>query len=148
MRNWDYCLTHFLSNSYYFAYFRSSIRLHYKKILYCAISFISHITALVNDIPRKLYKSVFIQSFKTSLCIIKFEVEKSLWNQKFFRLVFDINVSRMQLYKLALVGTLYKKLRWLKYNGHRNLGILEDMLLMKYSWKIQKKVSNDSKLYS
>lgn len=118
LRNSDCCLTHFLSNSYYFAYFRSSIRLHYKRILlYCAYKFFYftyYEESLVNDIPRKLYKSVFIQSFKTSLCITKFEVEKSLSLTIFQSLVFDINVSKMQLYKLALVGTLYKKLRrWL-----------------------------------
>ena len=33
-----------------------------------------------------------------------------------------------------------------KYNGHRNLGILADMLL--FLENTEKKVSNDSKLYS
>lgn len=68
---------------------------------------------------------------------------------RFQRLIFDMTVSGMQLYKFGLGEHLIKikLIRW-QNQSHSSSGILADTPLLAFMDNTEKEVSNESKFYS
>lgn len=81
---------------------------------------------LINDIPRELCNLLRCWAFQN------FFLYHKIWHRKVFetndlsKIGIYINISRMQLYKFALWGTLYNNSinKVIKYTGHSSLSII------------------------